>query len=103
MLAHVFGILGELFNLGGAILLAIELFQRGTYREIDLRHAKLHDFAVRSGLESTYYEDLRVDDPDFKEKVAEVRAKRYGFSGAIALGVGFALLVVYHVLEISGR
>jgi hypothetical protein len=101
-LAHILGIAGELLNLIGAILLAIELFMRRAQREEDTKNARLHEIAVRSGLKTTAVNGIPVADPAFKELMAEQRAKNLGFTGAAFLICGFGFLVAYHVCDTLG-
>jgi hypothetical protein len=103
LLSHILGIIGELLNLIGAILLAIELFMKRSYREEDMKNSLLHDLAVESGLDSTYIGGIRIADPGFQERMAEQRAKNLGFAGAVFLTVGFGFLVAYHVCEMIRR
>lgn len=97
--AHILGIVGEFCNLVGAVLLGLEMFFRARYRKRDATLGALHDFAVANDLKSMYYDGICVSDVDFKDKVAEKRAKKYGWFGIICLAGGFALLVLYHMIE----
>jgi hypothetical protein len=102
-LAHTLGIVGELFNLVGAIFLAVELFNKRSYREEDIVNAQLHQFAIRSDLKATVYRQFLVADPDFTERMAEQRARNIGFAGAVLLICGFVFLVAYHICDALGR
>jgi hypothetical protein len=100
LLAHYFGIAGELLNLAGAIFLGVDLFKRGEFRKRGAQLSRLHDFAVRNRLQSVRYMNITVSLPDFRELIDEQRARQYGFAGASLLAGGFALLVGYHAIEI---
>lgn len=99
--AHILGMAGEFCNLVGAFLLGVEMFFRARYRRRDAKLGALHDFAIANDLKSMYYDGVCVSDIDFRDKVAEKRAKKYGWVGIGFLLCGFALLVLYHWIEMK--
>lgn len=100
VMAHSLGIAGEFLNLLGAFLLGVDMFLRGDFRRHDAELLHVRDFVVRNNVKSARYRNVTVAAPDFRELIAERRARKYGFAGALLLFVGFALLVGYHAMEI---
>ena len=98
MVAHILGILGEGLNLIGAIILALEIFQRQDERKRERDLEKLNTFAKNAGLKGVYL-GIPVNDPDFARRVIDRRAARLAFRGVVLLAAGFLLLLSYHIAE----
>lgn len=96
---HVLGITGEFLNLLGAVGLGFDILLRSPERARRKRLAKLHDFALRAGLERWEHKGVNVSSPDFAEAVSDRRAAVYGGAGVGLLVAGFFLLVLYHLGE----
>jgi hypothetical protein len=96
---HLFGIIGESLNFFGAVALAFDILLRSPERTRRKRLGELHDFATRTGLRRVEYQGFTVASSDFADNILDRRAARFGYTGVTLLGLGFLLLVVYHVME----
>jgi hypothetical protein len=93
------GLAGELLNLSGAIVLARDLIARDEENAERERLSSVYDWALRSGLKSTFYRKQNVASQNFAQSIADLRAKSLGYKGVILLISGFALLALYHFWE----
>lgn len=62
----------------------------------------LHRFGVRSGLQTTTYNDVLVASPDLPLVVLQRHATRLAYTGLGLLMGGFFFLGAYHILEMMG-
>jgi hypothetical protein len=99
--AHYVGIAGELLNFAGAFVCAVDLLQRRKEQRALRTAETLVRWQAEHKLEGLRYEGLDIDNPDFRINLAAQSATKYGVVGVSLLLVGFGLLVVYHVLEIT--
>jgi hypothetical protein len=98
--AHLLGLLGELLNLAGAIVLANDLVDRDKEENRREYCAVANQWAVEVGLKSTYYLGCNVAARDFVRTVLNLRSRNLGYIGLRLLVGGFALLCAYHFVEI---
>ena len=99
MLPHVLGLIGELLNCLGAIILVVDIF----FFEKRQRELKALEEMSRSAREfdsRAQYKSILVASPDFAGKVQNRHAVHLAYLGTGLLVLGFILLALYHWLEI---
>ena len=97
--AHWFGLFGELFNLTGGCILAVDLLFRGRERRKRQKLEKMKKWAQDAGIQANYKE-FQVAAEDFVERLLEEEASRLAKWGTGFLLLGFFLLALYHLIQI---
>lgn len=96
MSPHVLGIVGELLNFIGGLILAWDILSRQRQRARRAKLLALNEFATRYEL-SGNYRGLPAASDDLGERIVEEQVTFWGWVGVGFLLLGFALLVGYHV------
>lgn len=99
-IAHWLGLGGELANLTGASILALDLLWREKESNRERKLRDLHSWVKEQDL-AVDYNHLPVADREFIAKILGQRATKLVHSGWLCLVFGFALLSAYHVLELG--
>ena len=98
--SHWLGIIGECFNLLGALILALDVFLRNHERRLESNLAGIGDFARKNNLNNTIYKGSLLTDSAFPWNVLDRKATFIAYLGSACLTVGFSLLIAHHSLEL---
>lgn len=98
-LAHLIGCFGELLNLVGAVVFAIDLVGRDLEHKLEEGLKATSRLAVAFDLQSTTYKGRRASSMNFARDVLNRRSALLGYWGLGTLGVGFIFLIAYHCIE----
>jgi hypothetical protein len=101
MSPHQLGMLGELFNFAGALIMALDIFLRGRERLREKKLDKIGQFARVNQLNRTIYRGSHVTSTRFPLNVLDKKATVIAYIGTACFAVGFLLLVAYHYLEMK--
>ena len=97
--AHWIGVIGELLNFAGAVVLAADLFLRQKKESEAKLLDPLGEWGRKHGLTAIHH-DVSVSDADFTAKVLDRWTRRLGYWGIGLLALGFLALVGYHLAYI---
>lgn len=98
-LAHEIGLAGEALNFIGAVVLALDLFQRPVERRNLQDLQQLGGFGREFGLERTRYGGVVISSDDFHDIISDRRTLRLAWFGATLMALGCLCLALYHLLE----
>jgi hypothetical protein len=99
--AHEIGLVGETMNFIGAVVLAMDLFQRPRERRNLRSLQQLRDFGQKFALKSTRYGGIGICSDDFHDVVSDRRTLALAWVGAGMMALGFLCLILYHWLEMA--
>jgi hypothetical protein len=97
--AQIVGALGDLLNLIGGWILALDVLWRPKELKEKKEWAEFAEEFRKAGIPAVY-EELKLNDPEALEQGLTLRGVRRGKRGFVLLCVGFSCLLLYRALEI---